>query len=180
VNIDNRYSSALAIVSGVMITITRLLVPQFYPSQATNGWTTVFYDIATTQFKPFAFLGTALWFLVDFGGVSILVGGALCYRNHLRTGKELVGIGATFGFADLLLALPSITNGSSGPVYLEAVAWMGLLFAVLANRHIKGPRRSYAGELQWFMSGLGRKVSGEDRKRRERRLRRKRSLSLTK
>jgi peptidoglycan/LPS O-acetylase OafA/YrhL len=178
VNIDNRYSSALAMVAGVMITITRLLIPQFYPSQSVNGWTTLFTDLSGAGLKPFSFLAGALSLLVEFGGVSIFIGGLLCFRNHLRSGKEFVGIGATFGFADLLLALPSLASSDSGPVYLAVVAWMGLLFAVLANRHIKGPKRTYAGEVRWFMSNLGRKLSREDERRRGR-LRRRRARSFS-
>jgi hypothetical protein len=179
VNINNRYSSALAMVSGIMITITRLLIPQFYPSQSVNGWTILFNQLSATGFKPFSWLAGVLSLLLEFGGVSIFIGGYLCYRNHLRSGKELVGIGATFGFADLLLALPSLANTDSGPVYIAVVGWIGLLFAVLANRHIKGPTRTYAGELRWFVTGLGRKFTREDKRRRERRFRRKRARSGT-
>jgi hypothetical protein len=178
VNIDNRYSGVLAMIAGVMITVTRLLIPQFYPSQSINGWTILFDKLSTAGLKPFSFVAGALSLLVEFGGVSIFIGGLLCYGNHLRSGKELVGIGATFGFADLLLALPSLVNSDSGPVYLVGAAWMGLLFAVLANRHIKGPKRTYAGEVRWFMSSLGRRFTREDERRRERRIRRRRSRSF--
>jgi hypothetical protein len=77
-----------------------------------------------------------------------------------------------------LLALPSLASSASGPVYLALVGWMGLLFAVLANRHIKGPKRTYAGEVRWFMSSLGRKFTREDERRRDRRLRRRRNRSF--
>jgi hypothetical protein len=177
VNIDNRYSSALAMIAGVMITITRLLIPQFYPSQSVNGWTTLFAELSTAGLKPFSFLAGALSLLVEFGGISIFAGGLLCYKNHLRSGKELVGIGATFGFADLLLAVPTLASSNSGPASPAVVGWTGLLFAILANRHIKGPRRTYAGEVRWFMSSVGRKFTRED-ERRERRLRRRRARSL--
>lgn len=182
VNIDNRYASTLAVISGVMITTTRFLIPQFYPSQATNGWATLFTQLSTLGFTPFALLAGTLSLLVQFGGVSIFLGGLLCFWNHLRSGKELVGIGTTVGFADLLLALPSLATRASGPVSLALVGWMGLFFAVLASRHIKGPKRTYAGEVRWFMSSIGQRIVGEDRKRRDRRLRRRRGrdrLSLS-
>ncbi len=177
VNIDNRYSSALAMIAGIMITTTRFLIPQFYPSQATNGWATLFADLSTAGLKPFALLAEVLSLLVQFGGVSIFLGGLLCFKNHLRSGKEFVSIGTTVGFADLLLALPSLAMSQSGPVYLGALAWAGLLFAVLAGRHIKGPKRTYAGEVRWFMSSLGQRFGREDKRRRERRLRRRRSAT---
>ena len=176
VNINNRYSSSLAIIAGVMITITRLAIPQFYPDQATNGWANLFSELSTGGLSPFALFAGIVSLLVQFGGVSIFIGGVLCLGNHLRSGKEFVGIGTTFGFADLLLAIPTLASSSAGPLYLEIVAWMGLLFAVLASRHIKGPRGTYAGEVRKLMVGLRRRFVRENkRKRRERRLRRRRA-----
>lgn len=175
VNVNNRYPSALAIVSGVIITITRLLVPRFYPSQSSNGWATLFAELSTAGLKPFAILAGGISLLVEFGGITIALGGFLCLKNHLRSGKELVSIGASFGFADLLLAIPSLGTTSAEPVYLSVVGWIGLLFAVIASRHIKGPKRTYAGELRWFMSSLTRRLSREDERRIGRRLRKRRS-----
>ena len=176
VNINNRYSSTLAVIAGVMITITRLAIPQFYPDQATNGWANLFSELSTGGLSPFALLAGIVSLLVQFGGVSIFIGGVLCLGNHLRSGKEFVGIGTTFGFADLLLAIPTLASSSAGPLYLEIVAWMGLLFAVLASRHIKGPRGTYAGEVRKLMVGLRRRFVRENKKkRRERRLRRRRA-----
>jgi len=176
VNIDNRYSTTLAMISGVMITATRLAIPQFYPSQATNGWANLFAELSNGGLTLFAVLAGTVSFLVQFGGVSIFIGGLLCYKKHLRSGKEFVGIGTTFGFADLLLAIPSLGSSSSGPIYLVVVAWTGLFFAVFAGRHIKGPKRSYASEVRKLVTGLRvRILRQEKRKRRERRLRRRRA-----
>ena len=176
VNIDNRYSTTLAMISGVMITATRLAIPQFYPSQATNGWANLFANLSSGGLTLFALFAGIISFLVQFGGVSIFIGGLLCYKKHLRSGKEFVGIGTTFGFADLLLAIPSLGSSSSGPIYLVIVAWTGLLFAVFAGRHIKGPKGSYAGEVRKLMTGIrSRILRQEKRKRRERRLRRRRT-----
>ena len=126
----------------------------------------------------FALLAGIVSFLVQFGGVSIFIGGLLCYKKHLRSGKEFVGIGTTFGFADLLLAIPSLGSSSSGPIYLVVVAWTGLLFAVFAGRHIKGPKGSYASEVRRLVKGFrSRFIRQEKRRRRERRLRRRRAQS---
>ena len=178
VNIDNRYSTTLAMISGVMITATRLAIPQFYPSQATNGWANLFAELSGGGLTLFALLAGTISFLVQFGGVSIFIGGLLCYKKHLRSGKEFVGIGTTFGFADLLLAIPSLGSSSSGPIYLVIIAWTGLLFAVFAGRHIKGPKGSYASEVRKLVTGIrGRLIRQEKRKRRERRMRRRRAQS---
>lgn len=126
----------------------------------------------------FAILAGIVSFLVQFGGISIFIGGLLCLRNHLRSGKELVGIGTTFGFADLILAIPSLGSSTSGPIYLVIIAWMGLFLAVFASRHIKGPKATYASEFRKLMTGFRRRFAREDkRRRRERRLRRRRARS---
>lgn len=178
VNIDNRYSSALAMIAGIMITTTRVAIPQFYPTQATNGWANLFAALSSSGgLTVFAVLAGMIYFLVQFGGISIFTGGLLCYMNHLRSGKEFVGIGTTFGFADLLLSIPSLTSNNIAPVYWVAVAWLGLLFAVFASRHIKGPSSSYAGEVRKLVTSLRAKFVREEKKkrRRERRSRRRRS-----
>src|SRR5260370_13188018 len=133
-------------ISGVMITATRLAIPQFYPSQATNGWANLFANLSSGGLTLFALLAGIISFLVQFGGVSIFIGGLLCYKKHLRSGKEFVGIGTTFGFADLLLAIPSLGSSTSGPIYLVVVAWTGLPFARFSCRPIKGPKSTYACE----------------------------------
>src|SRR5438105_15776614 len=105
-------------ISGVMITATRLAIPQFYPSQATNGWANLFAELSSGGLTLFAVLAGIILFLVQFGGVSIFIGGLLCYRKHLRSGKEFVGIGTTFGFAYLLIEIPSLGSSSSTQILL--------------------------------------------------------------
>src|SRR5438876_12281218 len=109
-------------ISGVMITATRLAIPQFYPSQATNGWANLFAELSSGGLTLFAVLAGIISFLVQFGGVSLFIGGLRCYRKHLRSGKEFVGIGTSVAFAYLLLAIPTLVSSSSGPIYLNAVA----------------------------------------------------------
>ncbi len=176
VNIHNRHSSRLAMIAGVMIAVTRVVIPQFYPSQAANGWANLFTSLAASGgLSVFAILAGIIYFLVQFGGISIFIGGFLSYKKHLRSGKELVGIGTTFGFADLIGSIPSLTSGNIAPFYWVAVAWLGLFFAVFANRHIKGPSASYAGEVRKLMGSLrARFVRQEKKRRRERRSRRRR------
>src|SRR5436853_6055885 len=103
-------------ISGVMITATRLAIPQFYPSQATNGWANLFAELSSGGLTLFAVLAGIISFVVQFGGVSIFICGLLSYRRHLRSGIEIVGIGTTFGFADLLLAIPSLGSSTCGPM----------------------------------------------------------------
>jgi hypothetical protein len=175
VNIDNRYSSALAMVAGVILTLTRPVLTNLVPGTASNPWATLFGNLASNGLTVFSVLAGILSVLVQIGGVTILLGGVLCYANHLRLGKELVGFGTTFGLVDLLTSIPSLASGNYGPPLW--VAWTGLFCAVFADRHIKGPKDSYAGEVRKLLVSLRSRISKErvTKKKRERQARRARA-----
>ena len=175
VNIDNRYSSALAIIAGAILTLTRPVLSNLVPEQASNPWATLFTNLSSNGITIFWILAGILSILVQVGGVTILLGGVLCYANHLRLGKELVGFGTTFGLVDLLSSIPSLASGSYGPALW--IAWMGLFCAVFADRHIKGPKDSYAGEVRKLLVSLRFRLKRERvaKKKRDRRARRLRA-----
>ena len=135
VNIDNRYSSALAMAAGVILTVTRPVLSNLVPGQASNPWLSLFTSLSSNGLTVFSVLAGVLAVLVQIGGVTIFVGGLLCYANHLRIGKELVGLGTTFGLVDLVVSAPSLASGNLGPTLW--IAWVGLFCAVFADRHIK-------------------------------------------
>lgn len=180
VNIDNRYSSALAMVAGVILTLTRPVLSNLVPGNASNPWADLFGNLSRNGVTIFLVLAGILSILVQIGGGTIFLGGALCYANHLRLGKELVGFGTTFGLVDLLTTVPALASSSYGPPLW--IAWVGLFFAVFADRHIKGPKDSYAGEVRKLLvslrSHIGReRVSKKKRERKARRLRAKKRAS---
>jgi hypothetical protein len=179
VNIDNRYSSALAMVAGVILTVTRQLLTSLVPNQASNPWLALFGDLSSKGLTVFSVLAGLIWLLVEIGGGTIFLGGLLCYANHLRLGKELVGFGTTFGLVDLLTSVPSLASGSYGPPLW--IAWVGLFCAVFADRHIKGPKDSYAGEVRKLLVSLRSRISRERirKKKRERQARRVRARKRT-
>jgi hypothetical protein len=175
VNIDNRYSSALAMVAGIILTLTRPVLSNLVPGNASNPWAELFGNLSRNGVTIFLVLAGILSILVQIGGGTIFLGGALCYANHLRLGKELVGFGTTFGLVDLLTSVPSLASGSYGPPLW--IAWVGLFCAVFADRHIKGPKDSYAGEVRKLLVSLRSRISRErvSKKKRERQARRVRA-----
>jgi hypothetical protein len=175
VNIDNRYSSSLAMVAGVILTVTRPVLSNLVPGNASNPWLGLFTSLSSNGLTVFSVLAGFLAILVQVGGVTIFLGGLLCYANHLRSGKELVGIGTTFGLVDLLSSIPSLASDSYGPPLW--IAWIGLFFAVFADRHIKGPKDSYAGEVRKLLVSLRTRIGREKvaKKKRERQARRARA-----
>ena len=180
VNIDNRYSSTLAIIGGSILTTVQILAlvqlvsSKVLPEQGTNGWYTLFNTLSNNgaELSIFAALAFAMSVLTGASGPAVLLGGFLCLKNHLRSGKELVGIGATLGFSDLLLRVPILLS-AAGPVLW--VAWGGLLFTVFGNRHIHGPSSTYAGEVRRLWATMRQRLSMEEKKRiiRRRRARRR-------
>src|SRR5712692_9711717 len=175
VNIDNRYSSALAMVAGVILTLTRPVLSNLVPGTASNPWAALFTSLSSNGVTVFWILAGILSILVQIGGVTILLGGVLCYANHLRLGKELVGFGTTFGLVDLLTTVPALASSSYGPPLW--IAWVGLFCAVFADRHIKGPKDSYAGEVRKLFVSIRSRMRRErvSKKKRERQARRSRA-----
>jgi len=155
VNIDKRYSSALAMVAGIILTLTRPVLSNLVPGTASNPWLGLFTSLSSNGLTVFSVLA---------GILAIL-----------RLGKELVGIGTTFGLVDLLTSIPSLASGSYGPPLW--IAWVGLFCAVFADRHIKGPKDSYAGEVRKLLVSLRSRMSRErvSKKKRERQARRVRA-----
>src|SRR6266705_3018209 len=76
---------------------------------------------------------------------------------------------------DHLTSVPSLASGSLGPPLW--IAWVGLFCAVFADRHIKGPKDSYAGEVRKLFVSLRSRMRRErvSKKKRERQARRSRA-----
>lgn len=165
VHVDNRISSSLAIVAGVLLAIAH---PPLV--QTTNAWTNLFVELSRGGLTVFAVLAFIMSVLVQFVGITICLGGVLSFKSHLRSGKELIGLATGVGLADLLLLAQ---GGSFGPS--EWVGWTGLVLAVLAGRHLHGPEASYAGEVRKLLGALRARLV---RKNVKKRVRKRHSRSL--
>jgi hypothetical protein len=162
-------------IAGTILILTRPVLSNLVPGNASNPWLGLFTGLSSKGLTAFSVLAGILAILVQIGGGTVFLGGLLCYANHLRSGKELVGIGTTFGLVDLLSSIPSLASGSYGPPLW--IAWVGLFCAVFADRHIKGPKDSYAGEVRKLLGSLRSRMSREkvSKKKRERQARRSRA-----
>jgi hypothetical protein len=160
-------------IAGIILVLTRPVLSTVLPTQASNPWTDLFNKLASSNsLTVFTVLAGILSILAQIGGATIFLGGLLCYANHLRSGKELVGFGTTFGLVDLLSTIPSLASSNFGPPLW--IAWVGLFCAVFADRHIKGPKDSYAGEVRKLLGSLRSRVRREraSKKKHERQARR--------
>ncbi len=151
-------------LGGAILAITRQALVAVLPEQVSNGWATLFQQLSPGgQVTLFSILALAMSVLVQFGGFTVFLGGVLCFKGHVRSGKELVGLGTTVGLA-------VATNQEGPPLWL---AWVGLALSVFADRHIHGPRASYAGEVRKLLVALRSRVHARARKRNLRRRRRR-------
>ena len=70
------------------------------------------------------------------GGVSVLAGAILIYKNHIRTAKLLIGLGAGVGIPWLImLAISLITTGQLAAVIAQhsSIGWIGVILAFAAR-----------------------------------------------
>ncbi len=70
------------------------------------------------------------------GGVSVLAGAFLIYKNHVRTAKLLIGLGAGVGIPWLImLAISLITTGQVAAVVAQhsSLGWIGVILAFAAR-----------------------------------------------
>jgi len=70
------------------------------------------------------------------GGVSVLAGAFLIYKNHVRTAKLLIGLGAGVGIPWLImLAVSLITTGQVAAVVAQhsSLGWIGVILAFAAR-----------------------------------------------
>ena len=161
VRLDNRIPSGLAMLAGVLLTLGRY-------SQSENSWTTLFNHLSTQNTATIAStlasaIAYGMQYLVQFGGVTMFVGGLLSYKNHVRSGKEMVGLGTSVGLADLLVGF---TTGTL--TLYQPLGWAGLAIAVFASRHLHGPHATYAEEVHKLFLGLKKRILREETKTRKR------------
>ncbi len=160
-------------MAGVLLTIARNPL-----GHATNPWKELFDTLSNSGQPFFGALAGFMYVLATFGGATISLGGVLSFKNHVRSGKELVGLGTGVGLADLLLIAHS---GTFGPA--EWLGWGGLFLSVLAGRHLHGPEASYAGEIRRMLTALRGRIYKRSRKqarrRRSRRLQARRHEPLS-
>jgi hypothetical protein len=70
------------------------------------------------------------------GGLSVLAGAFLIYKNHVGTGKLLIGLGAGVGIPWLImLAISLVPTGQVAAVIAQhsSIGWIGVILAFVAR-----------------------------------------------
>jgi hypothetical protein len=117
----------LLLVSGIRgPTGTYQLLQQELPKVTQNQQVLQIANIIATIFIAIALAG----------GVSVLAGAILIYKNHIRTAKLLIGLGAGVGIPWLImLAISLITTGQLAAVIAQhsSIGWIGVILAFAAR-----------------------------------------------
>jgi hypothetical protein len=117
----------LLLVSGIRgPTGTYQLLQQELPKVTQNQQVLQIANIIATIFIAIALAG----------GVSVLAGAILIYKNHVRTAKLLIGLGAGVGIPWLImLAISLITTGQLATVIAQhsSLGWIGVILAFAAR-----------------------------------------------
>ncbi len=74
--------------------------------------------------------------LSSLGGLTVMAGGFLIWKNHVSIGKLLIGIGAGISvFLFLFLLINVVTSGdiSSVTAQYSVLGWIGIILAFLAR-----------------------------------------------
>jgi len=78
----------------------------------------------------------ALIGLSSVGGIIVIFGGYLVFKNHIGTGKLMISLGGGIGIPWLIFILYSLFTTSNITAVLaqhSAVGWTGILLALLAR-----------------------------------------------
>jgi len=74
--------------------------------------------------------------LSSLGGLTVIIGGFLIWKDHVSTGKFLIGIGAGMSIFLILFVLITLaTSGDLSSVIAQygILGWLGILLAFLAR-----------------------------------------------
>ena len=89
-----------------------------------------------------------LWVLIvlsSLGGLTVIVGGFLIWKNQVSLGKSLIGIGAGISiFFVFILLIPFFTTGNILSIFSQfsVLGWIGLFLAFLARSIAKKMRKN--------------------------------------
>ena len=93
--------------------------------------------LTTGAIKSFLVFGLLVLILLSsLGGLTVIAGGFLIWKDHVSIGKFLIGIGAGISiFLVLFLLITLITSGDLSSLIAQygVVGWTGIILAFLAR-----------------------------------------------
>jgi hypothetical protein len=133
VSTRNKTAAGLAIVGGLLIIIGG--------SVGMVGFLTELKDIIQDMFgEPNQAVETLFWiliFIAALGGVSVIIGGLLIYKDHIIIGKILIALGAGIGIIGLIIGIITSFYHGEGQVFFSwlttSFAGVGIILSIIAR-----------------------------------------------
>lgn len=135
----NKTAAYLAIVGGILIVIA-----------GGTGMVGFLNDLKNYLIDFFGssnqIVDIIFWILIliaSLGGIAVMLGGYLFYKEHIRTGKVLINLGAGFGVISLIIGLVgALSQGNE----IQFFSWLtssfmgiGILLAIISGFVAKSP-----------------------------------------
>jgi hypothetical protein len=139
VRIRNRTAGALAVIGGVLIFIggtTGMAVLLTELNNIIQDWLGEPNTMIETVFL-------ILIFIAALGGITVMIGGYLIYKNRVIIGKFLIMLGCSMGFFGLIIGLITALIQGEGNEFFSWVTTsftgVGFILAIIANFLAKRP-----------------------------------------
>jgi hypothetical protein len=140
VSLRNRTAALIAVIGGVLLFLGG--------SIGMVGFLTQLQDIIFEMLgEPNSLIETIFWiliFIAALGGIAVIIGGLLIYKNHIIAGKFLIALGAGIGIIGLIIGLiTSMYQGDSANYFswiTTSFAGIGIVLSIIARLMAK--RRS--------------------------------------
>jgi hypothetical protein len=128
---NNRYV-LLAIIAGMLLIISGI--------SGVTTWKTIqeFVTSFIIQNKIIEIIFNILVLFASLGGISVILGGLLIYKNKIRTGKFLISLGAGIGIIGLIVAIViAIVKGNFVIGSFFSIGTIGLILSIVVRMKVK-------------------------------------------
>jgi signal transduction histidine kinase len=121
VSARNRTAAIIAIIGGILLLIGGSTGMAGFLSELSN----IIQDLLGGENQVVATIFWILIIIATLGGLAVIIGGLLIYKNHIIIGKILITLGAGMGIIGLIISLISaLAQGES----IQFFSWLTTSF----------------------------------------------------
>ena len=138
VSTRNKTAAYMAIVGGVLILVAGGTGMATFLAELS--------DIVQDHFGSYEIIDTIFWILIiisALGGLTVMLGGFLFYKEYIRIGKFLIMLGAGLGVIGLILALISAFSQGQETQFFSwlttSFMGVGLILSIVSSYVAKSP-----------------------------------------
>jgi len=128
----NNVAVGLAIVAGILLLIAGV--------SGLATWETIkeFVTEHVVDNSIVQVVFAVLIFIASLGGISVIIGGLLIWKDTIKTGKFLITLGAGLGLIGLIFSIiVGIIEGSFAIGSFFSIGAIGLIISIIARLKIK-------------------------------------------